>query len=1102
MSNRSGRWCTRGLCVATLALMAAAAVRAQEATSSIRGTVLDPSDAAIAHAEVSATQTETGWTRRVESDADGSYLFVLLPVGHYRVEATADGFQKYVQDGVTLSVNQVGIVPIRLTVGSSQQSVQVNADATLVQTTNDLGKTVLERDILDLPLNGRNFSQLGLLQPGVAPLTAGLKNAGGPLRAGQAYAVNGLRPESNQFLIDGVENFDTVYAGYVLEPPIDAITEFRILTNTASAEFGHSAGSTTNIVTRSGSNQFHGALYDFLRNDDLDARNFFAREVEPLKQNQFGGTLGGPIRREKTFFFGYYEGFLNREGQTYNSTVPSLLERQGDFSQTIDPSTGKVLVLVNEITGQPYAGNKLPSIDPISQKLLDFFPLPNAGANRFITTQTVRESRHQFGARIDHYFSSKDSFFARYNFSNGTEYDPFAVSGATVPGFPVQEDDRAQNVVIEETRSFSPTLVNIARVSFLRHKFLDVQGLNHTPSAEAGFQFPSTLPSQSGLPYLDISGYSNIGDPLTGPRDTYQNTYAATDSLSWVRGKHQLQFGGGFRRDQINVVQGIASNGYFVFAGFPISNSFASFLDGSPVVFLQGGGYLNRGLRGNSANAYIQDSYKPTPRLTINVGLRYELTYPFSEIHNQQVLFAPGAQSRVRPDAPEGLLYPGDRGVPSGLVPTDYLGFAPRAGLAWDPTGAGKWTVRAAYGIFYDPLYTGQGGPLQDGISAPPWFKIIQIGSPNFANPTAGINPNAPGYNYPITFDSLDPHMRLPYAQDWNLTIQRSFGQGWLAEAGYVGTKGTKLPRFVEANPAIFVPGVCGGQPCSTESNVDQRRPYSGCSLGQSQPNCLYTSVAYLSGVVNSSYHGLQTSLRKRTNHGFSFLASYVYSKSLDSNSSFNMTGGSSQDVAGENDLAQNPFDLRAERGRSLFDQRHRFVFSYEWQLPSLRGAPRWSRLAFGDWQTNGILTLATGTPFTVYDSTDVALLGSTPEISGFSASRPDLIGNPNNGPRTAQEWFNVNAFQRLNPLTQAGQFGNAGRNVTQAAGMGQLDFSAFKSFRFTESILLQFRAEFFNVTNRVNFGLPNNNISSPTFGQVQSALPPRQIQFALKLLF
>ncbi|HSM79960.1 MAG TPA: hypothetical protein VLT57_20120, partial [Bryobacteraceae bacterium] len=281
-----------------------------------------------------------------------------------------------------------------------------------------------------------------------------------------------------------------------------------------------------------------------------------------------------------------------------------------------------------------------------------------------------------------------------------------------------------------------------------------------------------------------------------------------------------------------------------------------------------------------------------------------------------------------------------------------------------------------------------------------------------------------------------------------------------------------------------------------------QRRPYSGCSLGQSQPNCLYTSVAYLSGVVNSSYHGLQTSLRKRTNHGVSFLASYVYSKSLDSNSSFNMTGGSSQDVAGENDLAQNPFDLRAERGRSLFDQRHRFVFSYEWQLPSLRGAPRWSRLAFGDWQTNGILTLATGTPFTVYDSTDVALLGSTPEISGFSASRPDLIGNPNNGPRTAQEWFNVNAFQRLNPLTQAGQFGNAGRNVTQAAGMGQLDFSAFKSFRFTESILLQFRAEFFNVTNRVNFGLPNNNISSPTFGQVQSALPPRQIQFALKLLF
>ncbi len=1102
MCSPQCEWLSRVGRLCVILLLARGAATAQEVMGTIRGNVTDPSGASITHAEISAIQAETGLTRNAASDDNGDYLLVLLPVGHYRLEAAASGFQKYIQEGITLSVNQVALVPIRLQVGMTQETVQVSADANLLETTSDLGETVHQQDILDLPLNGRNFSQLGLLQPGVAPVTSGLKSAGGPLRAGQAYAVNGLRPESNQFLIDGVENYDSAYAGYVLEPPIDAITEFRILTNTASAEFGHSAGSTTNIVTRSGANQLHGDLYDFLRNDSLDARNFFSQGVEPLKQNQFGGTLGGPLRRDKTFFFVYYEGFRNRQGQTFTSTVPSVFERQGDFSQTVDPSSGQVLPLINEITGEQYTGNKLPTINPISQKLLGYYPLPNLGSNLFNTTQTLRSNRDQFGVRIDHHFSSRDSLFVRYNFSTGSEFDPIAVSGATVPGFPVQEDDRAQNVVIEETRSFSPSLINIARASFLRHKFLDVQGLNHTAPSTAGFQFPTTLASQSGLPYIDIPGYGNIGDPLTGPRNTYQNTPAVTDSLTWVRDRHILQFGGGFRHDQINAIQGIASNGYFVFTTFPFSNQFASFLEGSPIVFLQGGGYLPRGLRGNSLNGYVQDSYKPTSRLTLNVGLRYELTSPFTEIHNQQMLWIPGRQSQVRPDAPVGLLYPGDPGVPGGLIPTDYRGFAPRLGLAWDPTGSGKWAVRAAYGIFYDPLYNGQGGPLQDIISAPPWFKIIQLGQPNFANPTAGIDARAPGYNFPELFDAIDPHMRLPYAQDWNFTVERSFGNGWLTQVGYVGTKGTKLPRFIEVNPAVYIPGTCGGEPCSTESNVDQRRLHSGCTLSQPSSACLYTSEAYLAGIVNSNYNGLQTSLRKRVGYGLSFLASYVYSKTLDSNSSFNMTGGSSQDVAGENDLAQNPFDLGAEYGRSLFDQRQRFVFSYEWQLPSLRGASAWSQEAFGDWQLNGILTLATGTPFTVYDSTDVSLEGSAPEVSGFSSNRPNLIRNPNNGPKTAQQWFDITAFQRLNPATQAGQFGNAGRNITQAAGIRQFDFSIFKDFRFTESKTLQFRAEFFNLFNWVNFGLPNDNISSPTFGRVQSALAPRQIQFALKLLF
>jgi len=1102
MKNRLATSLGWGAILAAWLLLSPWGAWAQEVTGSIRGVVTDPSGGAITDAQVTAIATETGLSRKATTDEQGAYLLVLLPVGPYRVEVTANGFEKNVQEGITLSVNQVAAVPVQLKVGSTQEEVVVTADAVQVATTSDLGETVQQRDILDLPLNGRNFTQLGLLQPGVAPVTAGLLAAGGPLRAMQAYAVNGLRPESNQFLIDGVENFDMVYGGYVLEPPIDAIGEFRILTNTASAEFGHSAGSTTNIATRGGSNQLHGDVYDFLRNDALDARNFFSQNVEPLRQNQFGGVLGGPIRRDKTFFFGYYEGFRNLQGQTFTSTVPSALEREGNFSQTINPSTGEVSPLINENTGQPYTNNTLPSIDPISQNLLSYFPLPNVGTNLFTTTQNLHEGRDQFGVRIDHSISSRDSIFVRYNYSNGSQLNPIAVSGATVPGFPVQENDRAQDIVVEETRMFSPGLVNIGRFSFLRHKFLDVQGLNHTSPDSVGFDFPTTLPSQNGLPYIDIPGYANIGDPLTGPRDTYQNTLAGLDSLTWVHGRHQFQLGGGIRHDQINAVQGIASNGYFVFGTDPVSNTFASFLSGAPEVFLQGGGYLPRGLRGNSVNGYAQDSYKPGTRLTVNLGVRYELQSPFTEIHNQQMLWIPGRQSVVNPGAPEGLLYPGDPGVPGGLVPTDYHGFSPRVGVAWDPTGSGKWVIRSAYGIFYDPLYNGQGGPLQDIISSPPWFKIIEVPGPSYADPIAGINALAPGYNYPETFDSLDPHLRMPYAQDWNFTLQRSFGNGWLAELAYVGTKGTKLPRFIEADPAEFVPGTCGSGPCSTENNVDQRRPYSGCTFDEPESDCLYTSEAYLSGIVNSDYNGLQASLRKTVGHGVSFLASYVYSKSLDDNSSFNMTGGSSQDVAGENDLAQNPFDLEAEYSRSLFDQRNRFVFSYEWALPRLQNQSAWMRQVLGGWQLNGILTLASGTPFTVYDSTDVSLEGSAEEISGFSANRPDLISNPNNGPKTSQEWFNVKAFQQLNPVTQAGQFGSAGRNVTQMQGIGQYDFSVFKNVRFTESKTLEFRAEFFNLFNRVNFGLPDNDISSPTFGAVESALAPRQIQFALKFLF
>ena len=389
---------------------------------------------------------------------------------------------------------------------------------------------------------------------------------------------------------------------------------------------------------------------------------------------------------------------------------------------------------------------------------------------------------------------------------------------------------------------------------------------------------------------------------------------------------------------------------------------------------------------------------------------------------------------------------------------------------------------------------------IQDAISAPPYLQTPQVNLPsNFADPLSG----AP--STPMTLLVLSPKLPLPYAQDWNLNIQRSFGEDWLFEVGYVGTTGTKLPRFIEANPTVYIPGVdSAGKAISSEDNVNQRRLYSGCTLAQPPSSCVYGSVGEIAGVANSAYNAMQTSLRKRFAHGLSFLASYTLSKTIDDVSSFNITGSAAKPVAGENDLAQNPYNLAAERGRSMFDARHRLVLSYQWSLPFWRQPQTWYQHALGNWQVNGITTFMSGTPFTVFDSNDVSLQGGAPEITGFSANRPNLVGDPNFGPHTVLQWFNTSAFQQLtpNPNSPIQQFGNAGRNIVQGPGFQQWDFSALKKIRIAEAKELQFRAEFFNIFNHPNFRLPDSDINSRTFGQIQEALPPRLVQLALKFTF
>jgi hypothetical protein len=1104
----------RWSCLLFFVVFAATADSAQDISASIRGTIYDESGATISGARVTAVNTDTGLQRTATTNSQGAYVLVELPVGHYRLEAEANGFRKYLQQGISLDVNQSATVPIHLKIGTATQEIEVKADAPVIESTStNLGQTVGEREILDLPLNGRQFTQLGLLQTGVVPLTPGLLEAGGPARAGQAYAVNGQRPESNNFLIDGADNFDTVDGGLVMEPPVDAIAEFRILTHTANAEFGHSTGSTTNIITRSGTNGLHGSLWDFVRNNVMDAKSFFADSVEPLQRNQFGGTFGGPIKQDKTFFFLYYEGVRDQQGETTRTTVPSNAERAGDFGDqcTVLGGTFHSQGLCSNPNGQllnflvppnsppqPIPFNLLPGINSLSQTLLQFYPMANSGPFTFVGTQLVTNYSDQFGVRVDHYLTERDTLNFRYSFGQASDFDPLPTGGANVPGFPVATRQRAQNFVAQETHTFSPKVVGVFRASYLRNKFLLGNNVNRTDPASLGFHYTPSLEDAIGPPFIQVGGYASIGNPIAGPRNTYQNTYDFSGSLTWVKGPHQLKFGGGYQYDQLNVLQGIATNGFFVFATFPLSNAFASFLFGQPVVFLQGGGNFYRGLRGQAFNLYGQDTWKVSRRLTLNYGLRYEVPSPYTEIHNYQNLWIPGRQSTVFPSAPAGLLYPGDKGVPRGLIPTDRTAFAPRVGLAWDVRGDGKWLVTSAYGIFYDPYYTGQGGPLQDPISAPPYLQTPQVSLPNFADPFNGQNPFNGTFSREMTLLVLNPNLRLPYAQDWNLNVEHALGSNWLLEVGYIGTKGTKLPRFIEGNPAVYIPGQ------STQNNADQRRWYSGCTLSGTTP-CTYSSVGEIAGIADSSYNALQVSLKKRFSQGLSMLASYTFSKTLDDVSSFNITGSASQSVAGENDLAQNPFDVKSEWGRSMFDARHRLVVSYQWNLPWFNHPQNWYGHILGNWQVNGITTLMSNTPFTVYDSSNPSLQGPAPEISGFFSSRPNIVGNANTGTcpggatvRTPQCWFNTSAFQHAG----TGQFGGVGRNTMDGPAFQQWDFSAIKTIPIHESMNLQFRAEIFNIFNNVNFQLPDNDINSPNFGQIEAAQPGRIVQLALKFAF
>ena len=1152
-------------------------------TGSISGVVTDPAGAVVPGVTVVATDVATNIQHTTVTDAKGFYAFPAMNVGTFSVSVSQPGFRDFQESGVKINANSALRIDIKLEIGKVSNIIKVHSDVLQVETqSTQMGDVIEGKKITSVPLNGRSYVDLLALQPGVSPYSGtslgsagiGGSNISGGLTNG-TQSVNGGRSGSNGFMVNGADAEEGVNMGAALIPNLDSIAQFRIITNNFNAEYGNYSGGQINVVTKSGTNQYHGDVFDFLRNTDLDAKNYFSSNRGVYIQNQFGGTVGGPIRKDKMFWFGDYQGTKQIIGAAQNFPVPSLADRSGNLLdqaaalETTDPANGGTgvngaywaSILSNELgytvtAGEPYysagctstAACVFPNavipataISPVAQNMLKYIPLSNStqSGQPFYQTSAYNQTLtdNKGGARVDAN-TRYGAMFAYYFADKYSTVNPYyAVS---IPGFDASNSGLTQMVNLGLTTTVNNSNVNDVRFVYLRDvNFLGVPkgGLGVTLSS-LGFNTPwgptggigPIDPPLQGVPNMGFNNYS-FGVPADTLRQ-YNNTVQIIDNFTRIVGTHTLQFGGDFHYDQINERNTYAQNGQFGFGGQETGFDFADFLLGAPNYFIQAS-FQVLDSRSKYYGFYAQDSWRFRSTLTINYGLRWEVSTPWYDTQNKLETAIQGEQSQSFPGAPLGYLVAGDPGVPRTLAPVKYTNFAPRVGLAYAPNvpegllrkvigGPGKSSIRAGYGIFYMAIQDATGfvevgdapygmfyfSPAPSILASPYVTRATGQVQPNdfpFVFPPTNVSPKNPDTTFPwsqvepISGSALFyPHNQLPYTQEFELSLQRQLGSATVMSLSYVGTVGRQLLTFMESNPgdqalclelnnpANVAPGTAtcgpfGEQGIYTRPNgqlVESTRPRFGIKMGSNN---------YMKTTASSSYNSLQASLQNTQKYG-NFLIAYTYEKSMDNGSgAFDAT---------------NPYTPSISRALSVFDVPQDLTASYTVQLPfnNFGGNGDIVKRLTSGWAISGISSFVTGRPVQIGENDDRSLIGSGGlDEPNYAANGSHLYVNRN--PRKGLPYFNPNYFVQEN----LGQVGNIMRRFFVGPGILNSDMALLKDTQITGTTQLQFRAEAFNVFNHAQFNNPSGNFNNSGvggFGYVTSARDPRIMQVALKLLF